>query len=100
MKGISATLIIIVTAIVILIAALVVLTIFGSGITPIVDLTAQKNICLQQAGVTCQTTKQMPPTWNAQVQYTKDGKIEQGSCASITGCSGCDGCFGIYAGAN
>jgi hypothetical protein len=91
MKGISTTLVIIVTAIVILVAALVVLTIFGGGITPIVDLTTQRNICLQQAASICQTTGKMPPTWDTTFQYREGDQVKTGSCEDLPGLTGC-GC--------
>ncbi len=90
MKGISTTLVIIVTAIVILVAALVVLTIFGGGIQPVVDLTTQRNLCLQQGAATCSSIGQMPPTWKAKIQYREgDNIITTETCESITGCTGC-----------
>lgn len=95
MKGISTTLIIIVTAIVILVAALVVLTIFGSGIQPIVDITVARNTCLQQAGVTCTASNQMPVTWTAALQYRDAGVVVIGSCKVAAGCSSCGECFPI-----
>ncbi len=93
MKGISTTLVIIVTAIVILIAALVVLTIFGGGIQPIVDITEARNLCMQQAAVTCQATNKMPPAWNGDLWYTVGGVRTKGSCRVIAECNDCPGCF-------
>jgi hypothetical protein len=89
MKGISTTLVIIVTAIVILVAALVVLTIFGGGIQPVVDLTTQRNLCIQQGAATCSTTGQMPPTWKVELQYREGNAVVKGTCEDITGCTGC-----------
>jgi hypothetical protein len=95
MKGISATLLIIVSAIVILIAALVVLTIFGSGITPIVDLTNGRNLCLQQVAQSCTITGDVPPTWNAATMNVKEGdKILSLPCsdAKLANCKTCQEC--------
>lgn len=65
MKALSTTILIVVTAIVILIAALVVLTIFGGGISNVAEITNQKNNCIAQCTMTCQTMHAMPPTWMA-----------------------------------
>ena len=65
MKALSTTILIVVTAVVILVAALVVLTIFGGGISNIAEITNQKNNCITQCTMTCQTMHAMPPTWTA-----------------------------------
>lgn len=65
MKALSTTILIVVTAVVILVAALVVLTIFGGGISNVAEITNQKNNCITQCTMTCQTMNAMPPTWSA-----------------------------------
>jgi len=65
MKALSTTILIVVTAIVILVAALVVLTIFSGGIGNVGEITSQKNNCITQCTMTCQTMNSMPPTWDA-----------------------------------
>jgi hypothetical protein len=89
MKGISATLMIIVTAIVILIAALVVLYIFSDAIWPIAEMTEARNTCIQQAGVTCAAGGIMPPTWEAQFFYKVGDVKTKGSCSGFYPSCGC-----------
>lgn len=87
MKGISSTLVIIVTVIVVLVAALVVLTIFTGGVQPVVDITTQRNMCIQQAAVVCQSIGQLPPTWEATIEYRKgDDIVKTDSCKKLAGC--------------
>ncbi len=94
MKGISATLVIIVTAIVVLIAALVVLTIFGGGMQPVVDLTSARNICLQQVSQSCALTGDLPQSWNVPLTVRRGSDIMHIPCSSaeLAGCSSCEGC--------
>jgi hypothetical protein len=62
-KGMSTTLVIIVSAVVILVTALVLLTIFGTGIAPVGSLAEARNNCELQGRQLCITTGQLPPTW-------------------------------------
>jgi disulfide bond formation protein DsbB len=89
MKAVSMTIYLIVAAVVILITALVILTIFGTGIQPIVDITTQRSICLQQGTISCQTTGELPPTWKIPMKVNEGGKIVEKSCSEITNCYFC-----------
>ncbi len=90
MKAISTTLIIVVTVIVVLVTALVVLTIFTGGVRPIVDLTTQKNLCLQQASVSCMSTGKMPATWHTQFEVIENGQKVTKTCKGLEGLGTCE----------
>ena len=91
MKGISQTLMIIVTAIVVLVAALIVLSIFGQGIGPMLDITQARNVCIQEASATCQAVHTMPPTWDTATKtYNENGKTVTKTCKNIPGLGSCD----------
>jgi len=60
----NTTLAVVVSAIVILITALVVITIFGGGIGQVGSLTNAKSICETQARSSCLSTGQLPLTWD------------------------------------
>ncbi len=76
-KGMSTGLRVAVTAIVILIVALVVLTIFG-GI-PIGTLVDAKNNCLNQGQISCSAAGSLPITWSS---YFKVGE-QTTSCRDL-----------------
>ena len=91
MKAMSTTLTLVVVAIVILITAVIVLTIFWQGVTPAVGLTEAKSICQTQATVSCATFNKMPPTWNVEnMKVTVDGKTSTMSCSKVPGITGND----------
>jgi hypothetical protein len=71
-KGMSQTLVIIVAAVVILVTALVLLTIFGSGIAPVASITEVRNNCQTIGDASCSATGQLPPTWNAKIYKVGD----------------------------
>jgi hypothetical protein len=79
----SVTLLIIVSSVVILVTALVLLTIFGTGVTPIASLSEQKSMCLSQAAMACRSFEKLPFDWSIANKYER-------SCREITGCSDCD----------
>lgn len=74
------TLTVVVAAIVILITALVVLTIFGGGMGQVGTLAQAETICKSQCESTCQATNRMPLTWN--IATVRQG-TEMKSCADI-----------------
>jgi hypothetical protein len=77
------TLTIIVVAVVILVTALVILTIFGTSIGGVVPITQAKSICDTQAYASCQSFQTMPSTWgvtNMNVAQPNGG-FEPQSCA-------------------
>ena len=55
----------VVAAVVIIIAALVILTIFSMGITPVSTMTELRSQCIIQGVYNCQATGNLPPTWNS-----------------------------------
>jgi hypothetical protein len=65
-KGMSQTLVIIVAAVVVLVTALILLTIFGTGMAPISTLSEARNSCRLQGESICKSTGQLPPTWDLQ----------------------------------
>jgi hypothetical protein len=80
MRALSATLVIVISAVVILVAALVVLTIFGQGTAPLATLAEARNFCRVQATPICESIGQMPFTWKVpSVNY--ENKIQ--SCDEI-----------------
>ncbi|MBU0953637.1 MAG: hypothetical protein KKA90_04455 [Nanoarchaeota archaeon] len=84
-RGISQTLWIIVAAIVIMVTALVVLTIFGAGITPVTNLTSAKSSCVAQFEISCVATgTNTPPGWTASTLKLPDGSVT--SCSKLTTC--------------
>ena len=88
MRGISETLWIIVAAIVIMVTALVVLTIFSSGISNFTTITQAQAFCETQGRSSCGVTGQLPPSWQAQTVKV-DGAVN--SCFGVTGKSNCAG---------
>jgi len=60
----NTTLAVVVSAIVILITALVVITIFSGGINQVGSLTNARSICQTQASSSCRSTNSLPLTWN------------------------------------
>ena len=91
MKAMSTTLVLVVGAVVILVTALVLLTIFGSGITPLGSLSNFQNQCRISGESSCETTKQLPLTWSISVSV---GDSKE-SCESALNCKTCQVCFGI-----
>ena len=88
-KGMSETLMIVVSAIIILIVALVLITMFSSSITPLGNLAQAKNNCMVQAKSTCASTGALPVTWAVQSVKTSDSDALL-SCKSLW--SDCDCC--------
>jgi hypothetical protein len=73
LKGMSMTLTIIVAAVVILVTALVILTIFGQGMIPVGTLTDIRNQCTLTNKQLCETTGTVSPTWSLNT-FIVDGK--------------------------
>ena len=90
MKAMTNTLYLVVAAVVILVTAVVVLTIFWQGMFPAVGLTEAKSLCLTQAQISCKTFQQMPPTWNVpNVKVRVGDTTETKACSQIKGLSSC-----------
>lgn len=81
MKGLSNTLWIVITAVIIIVIALVLLTIFARGITPISSLADFRQQCEVTASLSCRTTGFLPMNWNTQVLIGD----EPSSCAAQFG---------------
>ena len=88
MKGLSQTLYLVVVAVVILIVALVLLTIFGSGVGIISGLTQNENLCITKATSTCTSINQMPVDWNSRT-LTEEGYTDKVSCKTILSLVNC-----------
>jgi hypothetical protein len=80
----------VVVAIILLVTALVILTIFGNSLIPVTDFASARSICYQSGASSCVLTGQLPGTWNSQNIRYKDtnGDTKTTSCATLTGCSG------------
>ena len=59
----NTTLAVVVSAIVILITALVVITIFANGIGNVATLSDGKSLCLTVGTTACASTNTLPPSW-------------------------------------
>ncbi len=91
-KGMSATLMIVVTAVVILIIALVLITIFSGSITPLASLAQAANNCRVQGQTTCDSTGALPATWGIKSLKVADS-TELQSCQKLwQGCNTCAEC--------
>jgi hypothetical protein len=75
------TLTVVVAAIVILITALVVITIFGSGISQVGSIAQANSVCRTQCEASCKATGSPPITWTAPTVKDADGNLK--SCAEI-----------------
>jgi len=91
-KGLSTSLEIAIAAIVILIVALVILTIFSGSIWPVGDFTAVQGICKSKGSSICSVTRSLPNDWNSKVNYRVGNNIEESTCAALVGCNSCQGC--------
>lgn len=78
------SLVIVVAAIVILITALVLVTIFGVGIGQVASITQAKNNCITQALASCRATNALPITWDYPMSVTEGGQQTQQSCRELT----------------
>ncbi len=79
-KGMSQTLVIIVAAVVILVTALVLLTIFSGSLTPIASISQLQAQCETAGDQSCALTGQLPPTWDAKIYIVNN---EQKSCSDL-----------------
>ena len=80
----NTTLAVVVSAIVILITALVVITIFSGGITQVGTLGRAQTLCQTSYITTCQSTGQTPTIWSVP-NMNVEGNIK--SCADILTCT-------------
>jgi len=90
MKGLSQTLYLVVVAVVILIVALVLLTIFGSGIGGIMQLTEAQSYCGTEGSTSCKASNNLPIDWNIPKYNVEDTGML--SCKDIYNCNTCEDC--------
>ena len=86
-KGMSMTLTIIVAAVVILVTALVLLTIFGGGMIPIASLAEAETHCGIIGDASCRATGQLPPTWWANTIKLDNKMTSCGEVCSEQSCT-------------
>jgi len=89
------TLTVVVAAIVILITALVVITIFGTGITQVTSITQAKAICATQIQSTCSWAHDEPPTWTS--KNLRVGETPMSCAEALSGCQCVEGSNGVWA---
>ncbi|MFH1337740.1 MAG: hypothetical protein ABIH55_02600 [Nanoarchaeota archaeon] len=97
MKGLSQTLYLVVVAVVILIVALVLLTIFGAGLGGVVELSEAQGFCGTEGATSCKATGGLPINWNLPAyNVEEEGML---SCKTILDryvssgdCSTCEDC--------
>ena len=80
----NTTLAVVVSAIVILITALVVITIFSEGITQVATLGQARTLCETNFRTICLSTGQSPNTWDIKNMNT-NGEIK--SCRNVVTCT-------------
>lgn len=85
------SIVIVIAAIVILVIALVLLTIFGKGITPAGDFASRESMCKQSAAATCKISNELPSGWStSKYRVIIDGNEEFLSCYDLTGITSCN----------
>ncbi|NOX71663.1 MAG: hypothetical protein GXO64_03110 [Candidatus Micrarchaeota archaeon] len=85
------SIVIVIGAIVILVVALVLLTIFGQGMGPAGDFATRANLCRSTAATSCSLTDHLPPDWSkTKYKINNDGDITYSTCRDIIGISTCD----------
>jgi len=72
---------VVVAAIVILITALVVITIFGSGVTQVSGIAEARSLCQTQCQTSCQATGSKPITWGVPTVRDSGGDLK--SCEGL-----------------
>lgn len=86
MKAITVTLSMVVASIAILITGVVVVTMFGSGMTQMQSLTKAREYCFSQLAASCGSLNTPPLTWGIANVKTGDGLQ---SCRTLTGTDKC-----------
>ena len=71
----------VIIAITLLVAALVVLTIFGGGMGQLSQITNAQNVCKQNLALSCSTAGQKPSTWSTATVFTENGVGK--TCATL-----------------
>ncbi len=78
----------VVTAIVILVVALVMLTIFGTGMIGVADMSTARSQCANEGGASCRATGQLSPTWSVatkNVRQSGSNEVKTMSCQALIG---------------
>lgn len=88
-KGMSTTLTVVVTAIIVLIMALVLITIFSSAITPLATIAQATENCRIQGQATCDTTGSLPVTWGTSTLKDPQSNALTSCQALWEGCNAC-----------
>lgn len=80
----NTSILIVVSAIVILVMALVLLTIFGQGIGGVATITGAKSQCAEIGRSTCSATGMLPANWAIPTMRVKEGgQVQMRSCAYL-----------------
>ena len=82
------TLTVVVSAIVILITALVVITMFGGTVTTFSTISEATNNCRTTGKIACETTGQLPFTWNT--KFKAGDSVTD--CKTLAQCDSCAAC--------
>ncbi len=82
MRGISATLWIVIAIVVFIVAALVIVTIFSGGVQQVSSITQASALCQQTCQASCSATGNPPVTWRAPTVIINN---EPSSCYDVTG---------------
>lgn len=81
-KGVSQTMWIVIAIVVFLVIALVVLTMFGTGVQTFASISQATSFCQTQLSTSCAATGSPPVTWGADNIRMTDGTVT--SCAGVT----------------
>ncbi|MEM5871934.1 MAG: hypothetical protein QW051_03610 [Candidatus Aenigmatarchaeota archaeon] len=73
----------VIIAIMLIVAALVILTIFGGGIRGVGDIASARSQCINSGRSSCQTTGFAPFNWNSKTIQTPEGDYK--SCRDLVG---------------
>lgn len=76
----------VIIAITLLVAALVILTIFGSSMTPFGWFASSKNLCISEFSNACQATGGIPASWNTP-KYKDASSGQLLACSSMVSCT-------------
>ena len=95
-KGMTQTLQLVVAAIVVLIVALVLLTIFSGGIRQVATMTEARALCGTEGATTCATAGSLPVSWSVAMWYVQaEGRtvscleLMREVCDDPSSCGGC-----------
>lgn len=84
----------VVTAIIILVVAIVVLAIFGGGISQLGSVTDARASCINQGKWSCETSGVMPAGWDTITVFRQGNEAK--TCKDLTGQSAAEACTTTY----